>query len=185
MGQNCCRRKIHSWVLILMITAGTICGSYSPSSAQENRLGFGTDIGFITGTADDTVFAFGMNLDYYLDPAFSLGPMLILSPTGDLTEIAIAGVARFHIRLPALNIVPFAGIGFVHADLDSGMGPNRIDTSDTSFYLPIGLAAEFPVSDKISLSTSLVVNIHDLSFDAPVERDQTSIAVLFGIRFGA
>ena len=184
MGHHCCRRTIHCWVMIVMITAGTICGSYSTSSAQENRLGFGTDIGFITGTADDTVFAFGMNLDYYLDPAFSLGPMLLLSPTGDLTEIAVAGVARFHIRLPTLNIVPFAGIGLVYANVDSGMGPNRIETSDTSFYLPIGLAAEFPVSDKIALSTSLVVNIHNLNFAPPVEPDQTSIALLFGFRFG-
>lgn len=72
--------------------------SLGPSSlmAQEpqNRWGFGTDLGLTSGTVNGTVFTLGFNADYYVDRAFSVGPMLLLSPLGDLTQIAVAGVAR-------------------------------------------------------------------------------------------
>ena len=112
--------------------------------AQERTWGFGSDLGFISGTVDGTIFALAFNLDYYPTPAFSAGPMVLFSPGGDLTEVAVAGVGRYHFRFGAFNLVPFTGVGFVHGSLDSTSGPIPVDESDTSFYIPLGLAAEYP-----------------------------------------
>ncbi len=154
--------------------------------AQEpqHRWGFGTDLGFTSGTVNGTVFTLGFNADYYMDRAFSVGPMLLLSPLGDLTQIAAAGVARYHLRTGSLNVVPFAGFGLIHADLSRGSGPGRIDRNDTSWYLPIGISAEYPVNPKLAFASTLIVNLHDINFQPSVEQDHTSVSLLFGIRFG-
>ncbi|HET8579573.1 MAG TPA: hypothetical protein VFL31_01115 [Nitrospiraceae bacterium] len=152
--------------------------------AQENKWGFGTDVGFLSGTVNDTVFALGFNADYYLDRSFSIGPMLQLAPVGDLTQIAMAGVARYHFRTGAINVVPFAGFGLVHADLDRGSGPGSIDTNDTSYYIPLGVTLEWQVARTLALASTVMVNLYDLNLDPPVGRDHTSVAVMFGFRFG-
>ena len=151
---------------------------------EANRWGFGTDLGLTAGTVNDTVFTLGFNADYYLDRAFSLGPMVLLSPIGDLTQIAIAGVGRYHIRAGSMRFVPFAGLGLVHADLDRGSGPGRIDRNDTSWYIPLGISAEYPINPSLAFATTLIVNLHDIKLDPPVERDRTSVSLLFGMRFG-
>ncbi|HXF93048.1 MAG TPA: hypothetical protein VNK46_09845 [Nitrospiraceae bacterium] len=173
-----------------MIFSGTLAAALALplldlAWAGENRWGFGTDLGFWSGTTDGTVFALGFNLDYYLDRSFSFGPMMVLAPTGDLTQIAFAGVAKYHVRLNNdVNLVPFAGIGLVHADLDRGTGPNRIDRNDTSHFIPLGLSAEFQATRNIALATTLMVNLHHITLSPPVPTDNTSVAVMFGIRFG-
>ena len=151
---------------------------------EASRWGFGTDLGLTAGTVNDTVFTLGFNADYYLDRAFSLGPMVLLSPIGDLTQIAIAGVGRYHIRAGSMRFVPFAGLGLVHADLDRGSGPGPIDRNDTSWYIPLGMSAEFPINPSLAFTTTLIVNLHDIKLDPPVERDRTSVSLLFGMRFG-
>lgn len=161
------------------LAATVSLSAVGPALPQENRFGFGTDVGVWTGTVADERFALGFNLDYYLGPAFSVGPMVLLAPTGDLTEIAFAPVVRYHIRLTHLNLVPFAGVGFVHADLERG----RVDDSDTSYYIPLGLTAEVPVSEHIALAGTLLVNLHNLELDPPVGEDDTSVALMFGLRF--
>ena len=146
--------------------------------------GFGSDVGFVSGSVDGTVFALNLNLDYYLDRAFSFGPMLQLVPGSDLTQVAVAGVARYHFRTDFVNIVPFAGIGFIHADLNRGSGPGRVDTNDTSHYIPLGVTFEYQLTRKLALANTVMLNLHDLNLDPPVGRDRTSVAVLFGVRFG-
>ncbi len=173
----CARMRV---ILAASALAATVSlSAVGPALPQENRFGFGTDVGVWTGTVADERFALGFNLDYYLGPAFSVGPMVLLAPTGDLTEIAFAPVVRYHIRLTHLNLVPFAGVGFVHADLERG----RVDDSDTSYYIPLGLTAEVPVSEHIALAGTLLVNLHNLELDPPVGEDDTSVALMFGLRF--
>jgi hypothetical protein len=153
--------------------------------AQANQWGFGTDLGFTSGTVNSTVFTLGFNLDYYLDRNFSFGPMMLLSPTGDLTQIAIAGVARYHLRFSnGINVVPFAGIGLVHASLDTVISGQRVDSNDTSHYIPLGLAVEYQASRNIALSTSLIVNLQHLTLDRPAPVDNSSVSLMFGIRWG-
>jgi hypothetical protein len=158
----------------------------SPLRAEEGRWGFGSDLGFTSGTVDGTVFTLGFNLDYYVDRNFSFGGMMLLSPAGDLFQVAFAGVAKYHIRLKnGLNIVPFTGIGLIHADLDRGTGPGSVDANDTSWYVPIGLSLEYQVLHNIALSSTLIVNLHDINLQPSIpQKDTTSVALLFGVSFG-
>lgn len=156
------------------------------AQADDNRWGFGSDLGLTSGTVNGTVFTMAFSGDYYVDRNFSVGPMMQISPTGDLFQISFAGVARYHFRLNnGINLVPFTGIGLLHADLNRGTGPGRIDRNDTSWYIPIGLSVEYQVVHNLALSSSLIVNLHDINLAPSLpEKDRTSVALLFGFRFG-
>jgi hypothetical protein len=155
------------------------------SGAQENHWGFATDLGLWADTTNNTAFALGFGLDYYMDQNFSFGGLALFTPVGDLTQIAVAGVAKYHLRLTnGINIVPFAGLGLIHADLDRGSGTNRIDRNDTSHFIPLGLSLEYQVGPKIAFASTLMVNLHHITLSAPVPDDNTSVALLFGIRWG-
>jgi hypothetical protein len=157
----------------------------APAAAEENRWGFGTDVGVWTGTTNDSVFAMGLHLDYYMDRNFSFGGLALFTPVGDLTQIAMAGVAKYHLRFSSgVNLVPFAGLGLIHADLDRGTGPGKIDRNDTSHFIPLGLSLEYQVGPTIAFSSTVMVNLHHITLSPPVPDDSTSVALLFGIRWG-
>ena len=88
-------------VVLVSALAGALwlASALVPAYAQENRWGVGTDVGFVAGTVHGTVFNLGFNVDYYLDRNFSVGPMMQITPTGDLFQISFAGVAKYHLRL--------------------------------------------------------------------------------------
>ena len=177
-------RRAGRLTALLVIALVSSVPSVLCAQEPQNRWGFGTDLGFTSGTVNGTVFTLGFNADYYVDRAFSVGPMLLLSPLGDLTQIAAAGVARYHLRTGSLNVVPFAGVGLIHADLNRGSGPGRIDRNDTSWYIPIGISAEYPVNPKLAFASTLIVNLHDINLQPSIEKDHTSVSLLFGLRFG-
>ncbi len=177
------RRGLRFALIVGLVFMALSVGGRGLAQAQGSW-GFGSDIGFWAGTVNDTVFALSLQADYYVDPEFSFGPMMLLAPTGDLTEIAFAGVARYHYRVGSFNIVPFAGIGFVHADLDRGSGPGRVDSNDTSHFIPLGISLEYQLARRLALASTLMVNLHDLTLDPPVGNDRTSVALMFGMRFG-
>ena len=91
-----------------------------------------------------------------------------------------AGVGRYHFRLNnGINVVPFSGIGLLHVDV------GRIDRSDTSWYIPIGVSLEYQAAHNLALSSTLIVNLHDINLSPSISgNDQTSVALLFGFRFG-
>lgn len=174
-------RAIGSCVLALL----TLMSFSHHALAEENRWGFGTDLGVWTGTTNDSVFALGLHLDYYMDRNFSFGGLTLFTPVGDLTQIAMAGVAKYHLRFSnGVNLVPFAGLGLIHADLHQGSGPSRIDRNDTSHFIPLGLSLEYQVGPTIAFSSTLMVNLHHITLSPPVPDDSTSVALLFGIRWG-
>ena len=171
--------------LLALLVVGIVVGA-PQAQADDNRWGFGSDLGLTSGTVNGTVFTMAFSGDYYIDRNFSVGPMMQISPTGDLFQISFAGVARYHFRLNnGINLVPFTGIGLIHADLDRGTGSGRIDRNDTSWYLPIGLSVEYQAVHNIALSSTLIVNLHDINLAPSLpEKDRTSVALLFGFRFG-
>jgi hypothetical protein len=170
--------------LLSFLATGAVV-SASPALAAEQRWGFGSDLGFTSGTVDGTVFTMGFNADYYIDRNFSVGPMMQISPMGDLFQISFAGVGRYHFRLNnGINLVPFTGIGLIHADLDRGTGPGSIDRNDTSWYIPIGVSLEYQAAHNLALSSTLIVNLHDIDLSPSLSQDDnTSVALLFGFRF--
>jgi len=171
--------------LVAILAAGALLSAPSVQ-ALENRWGFGSDLGFTSGTVDGTVFTLALNGDYYLDRNFSIGPMMQISPTGDLFQISFAGVARYHFRLNnGFNLVPFTGMGLIHADLDRGTGPGSIDRNDTSWNIPLGLTLEYQAAHNLALASTLIVNLHDINLSPSLsEHDHTDVALLFGFRFG-
>lgn len=152
------------------------------TQAQESRIGFTTDLGLLQGAPDGSHFAMSFGLDYYVDPSFSFGLMTLFTPASSLNTYAFAGVAKYHIRFDRFTLVPFAGLGFVHMNLDK-ISPTRVDDHSTSHWIPIGVSAEYTVSEKIALSTTLMLNLHRIRLN-PIERDDTSLALLFGVHFG-
>ena len=155
------------------------------AQANDNRWGFGSDLGLTTGTVHGTVFTLAFNGDYYIDRNFSVGPMMQISPMSDLFHVSFAGVGRYHFRLHnGINLVPFSGFGLLHVDLDRGTGPGRVDRNDTSWYIPIGLSLEYQATHNLALSSTLIVNLHDVNLSPSLsESDRTSVALLFGFRF--
>jgi hypothetical protein len=170
--------------LLALLLLGTAVG-VPQAQADDNRWGFGSDLGLTSGTVNGTVFTMAFSGDYYIDRNFSIGPMMQITPMGDLFQISFAGVARYHFRLNnGINLVPFSGIGLIHADLDRGTGPGRIDRNDTSWYIPIGLSVEYQATHNIALSSTLMVNLHDINLAPSLpEKDRTSVALLLGFRF--
>lgn len=171
--------------LFAILVAGAT--AFAPRAhADENRWGFGSGLGFTAGTVNDTVFNLAFSADYFLDRNFSVGPLMQLSPTGDLFQISFAGVGRYYFRLNnGINLVPFTGIGLLHADLDRGVGAGRIDRNDTSWYIPIGVSLEYQATHNLALTSTLIVNLHDINLSPSLqENDTSSVAMLFGFRFG-
>ena len=171
--------------LLAILIAGAVV--FAPrAQADETRWGFGSGLGLTSGTVNGTVFNLAFSGDYYLDRNFSVGPMMQISPMGDLFQISFAGVGRYYFRLNnGINLVPLMGIGLIHADLDRGTGPGRVDRSDTSWYIPIGVSLEYQASHNLALTSTLIVNLHDIDLSPSLsEKDQTSVALLFGFRFG-
>lgn len=162
-----------------------LVGGRNDARAQDSGWGFGTDLGFISGTTNNTVFALNFQTDYYVAKEFSLGPMFQWVPVGDLKQYAFAGAFRYHYRATdRFNLVPFAGIGFIHADLDTFRDGVRIDRNDTSHWIPIGMAFEYQATPRLAFSNTVMLNLHDINLSPSLTRDSTSVTVLFGMRFG-
>jgi len=77
----------------------------NPPVWAENPWGMGIDLGFLADTVDDTMLTMSFQGDYYLDSKFSIGPQLLLSAGDNLTQLTVAGVARYHIPLGAVSVI--------------------------------------------------------------------------------
>jgi len=171
-------------LLAILVASSAVFASRA--QADEARWGFGSGLGFTSGTVNGTVFNLAFSGDYYLDRNFSVGPLVQINPTGDLFQISFAGVGRYYFRLNnGINLVPFTGIGLIHADLDRGTGPGSIDRNDTSWYVPLGVSLEYQATHNVALTSTLIVNLYDINLSPSLsENDTTSVAMLFGFRFG-
>jgi hypothetical protein len=170
-----------------LVGAVVCAGLVNPlwAGADDNQWGFGSDLGFTSGTVNGTVFSLGCYLDYYIDRNFSVGPMMQISPMGDLFQIAFAGVGRYHLRFTnGVNLVPFFGFGLIHADLDRGTGPGSIDRNDTSWYVPVDLSVEHQVVHNIALTSTPQVNLYNINLSPSLsENDRSSVTLLLGFRW--
>jgi hypothetical protein len=62
----------------------------NPQARAENPWGFAAGIGFLADTANDTVFTMSFQGDYSVNSEFSIGPQLLITPGGDLTQISLS-----------------------------------------------------------------------------------------------
>src|SRR5262249_28364664 len=104
-------------LFVILVAGATVFASRA--NANDNRWGFGSGLGFTSGTVNGTVLNLAFSGDYFLDRNFSVGPLMQITPTGDLFQVSFAGVGRYYFRLNnGINLVPFTGIGLIHVDLD-------------------------------------------------------------------
>ncbi len=137
----------------------------------------GGSLGFISNTTDGTVFAFNLNFDRFLNEQISLGPLVQLGFSGDLTQTGVSGQGKYWFDLPGtserLKAAFEGGIGFIHASQDR---------DDTSFLIPIGASLYYWTTDSLSLGATFLLNFTDL--DVGFGNDTNIMpALAFGVRF--
>src|SRR6476619_3708175 len=91
---------------LTLFVSGSLCTGTGAIGQEGWR--FGADVGPFFKTSDGTVMGFGLNADYFITEEFSVGPAAQFLPFGDLTQIHMAAVARYHVRTNFdFNLVPF------------------------------------------------------------------------------
>ncbi len=159
------RRLICAGVIIVAFVALTPFAEAQQAQSKDQRAGrfiLGAGMGLQANTPDGTAFALGLNGDYYVTQGLSVGPLLQLGFTGDLFQFGLTGQAKYTFdikEIPALKPHVEAGVGFIYADLDRGrLGSEH----DTSFLFPLGIGAEYRLTNSISLDSTALFNFTDL-----------------------
>lgn len=163
--------------LMLAVPAGA---QQKTAERRKGKFTVGAALGLQGDTADGTAFAIGVSGDYFLTDNISVGPLLQIGLTGDLTQIGVSAQAKYTLDLPDIpDLTPHfqGGIGFIHADVDRGP---FFDADDTSFLIPVGFGADYRLTRDISLESTLLFNFTDL--DGGVN-DSFFITWFVGARF--
>jgi hypothetical protein len=148
-------------LLVLLVPHAVEAQQVPEAASRAGKFVFGAGLGLQGYTADGTAFALGLSGDYFLTNALSIGPLLQMGFTGDLFQLGLTAQLKYTFDLPeipALKPRVEVGIGFIYADLDQPGG----SVDDTNFLIPLGLGAEYKLSDRISLDTTLLFNFTDL-----------------------
>lgn len=168
-------------VLLLILTLGGF-GPYFVGTAQaaDPKAGDwtgGAAIGFLGNTPDATAFAANFNADVFLTSEVSIGPLLQLGATGDLTQIGLSGQAKYWVELSKIDkrakLTLQAGIGFLHADLHE---------SDTSWLIPLGVGLDYALTQRVGLTATFLLNFTDIHTGRGTDA-HVMPGLTFGIRF--
>jgi len=166
---------------IVVLSIGFIMGFVTcfgsvPLQAAEEWTG-GAAVGFLANTPDSTAFAANLNVERFMNHNLSLGPLLQLGATGDMTLIGFSGQAKYWIDLPDTNnrakLNLQAGVGFVHADFFR---------DDTSWLIPIGVGFDYKLNETLALTTTFLINFTDLHTGGGTDA-HIMPGLTFGIRF--
>jgi len=117
----------------------------------------GVSGGFLGDTPDGTAFAVNLNAERVLLENFSVGPLLQLGVTGDSSQVGLSGQVKYWIDIPntgkKLKVTPQIGLGFVH---------NSFRRGDTSWLIPLGVGADYALTDRLNLTGTFLLNVSDL-----------------------
>ncbi len=149
--------------------------------AEDQRWGFGVDLGLLNETIDKQVFALGGNVDYYVTGNFSAGPMVQIAPGSDLTQVNGWAVAKLHFRTRYFDIAPFTGPGLTWARVGAGRLSSKSD-DDASLSMVLGLELQFGVIGRFAFAVSGMYAAYNLDFGQAGE-DKGLTALMFGARF--
>ena len=125
-------------------------------------------------------FALNFNADANMNQHVSIGPLLQLGFTDDLTLVGLSGQGKYAIRIQEwgkrFKMILQGGIGFVHAD----KGP-----SDTSFLIPMGVRVDYQINPSLAFKSDFLLNFTDLDFGRGRGHDDTNVmpSLTFGVRF--
>ena len=167
-------------VLWGILTISTLAHAADPQPQKPWNVG-GT-MGFLANTPDDTAFALNFNADANLNRQVSIGPLLQLGFTDDLTLVGLSGQGKYAIPLSELGerfkLILQGGIGFVHAD----KGP-----SDTSFLIPLGIGVDYQINSQLAFKSDFLLNFTDLDLGRGRGNGHNDTNVMpsltFGVRF--
>jgi len=174
-------------IFVLLFVAWMSIWGVAPSEAQDHRAGqmvLGVDIGPALGTIDDSAFALSLSGDYYTSRNLSVGPLLQMAFTGNLSQFALSGQLKY--TFDVLQGNPFrpnvqAGLGFVTANHDNVSGQAGGSLSDTSYVVPIGIGFEYKVKGGFYLSTTALLNFTNLN-NSGAGKWQDSLSLMLGVR---
>jgi hypothetical protein len=173
------RRLIWTGVIIVVFLALTQFADAKQGS-KDQRIGsfiFGVGLGLQADTPDGTSLALGLSGDYYLTQGFSIGPLLQMGFTDDLFQLGLSAQAKYAFdlaKIPDLKPHIEGGIGFIYSDLE-----RRRDEDDVSFLIPVGIGAEYRLTNSISLDTTFLFNFTDLD----VRDEDFFFTWLVGLKF--
>lgn len=174
--ESSCRKMILVAFTISLMAAGTasFCKAAEPRATAWSG---GIGIGFLGNTPDGTAFAANLNADYFVTPYVSLGPLMQIAATGDLSQLGLSGQVKHWFDLPDLDkrlkLNLQGGIGFLHANLHG---------SDTSWLIPIGIGVDFALNEKLSLTSTFLLNFTDVHTGQGTDA-HIMPGLTFGIRF--
>jgi len=173
MGNITINLKISLLTLLLFLVV-----NMSSYSQDEKKFGFGAELGFISGTINNTEFMLGFNGDYRAAENFSFAEMISFTPTGDLFQINANSVARFNIPLEYVSIIPYMGIGFSYGSIEAA------GVSENSFSLsfPLGLSVTYFVAQQIQATGRIQFAITNLDY-GELGKDSNYLMFMFGFRF--
>ncbi len=166
-------------ILVLMIALCATAASAEEPASRKGQWSLGGELGFISHTPERDAFAMNIRADRFNDEFFSLGPLLQLGLNGDLQQIALSGQFKywhtFGLRQPTPTMTLQAGFGFVHADAATD--------SDTSWIIPLGIGFDYPLADRLSLSSTLLLNITHLEAGSLTGAVNIMPSITVGLRF--
>lgn len=163
--------------ILLLATAGNAFAETDSSLVRTKPWQAGVGIGFLANTPDDTAFATNLNVDYFLDDHWSLGPLVQLAFTDDLALYGFSGQAKYW--FPAWDTAgrtrPYAqaGVGLVHA---------AFQRDDTSWLVPLGIGLQHTLDNGVGLYGAFLLNFTDLDTGRGTDADLMP-GVTFGVQF--
>src|SRR5256712_3662494 len=153
--------RLSVWLAAVAMATGLIgYGGRGVAEGGEAKAGAwmgGAGFCFLADTPSGTAFALNLNAETFLAPKFSGGPLLQLRFTSDASQVGLSGQAEFWVDVPKIakgfKVTPQVGLGFVH---------NSSREGDTSWLIPLGVAADYALTNKLNVTTTFLLNFTKL-----------------------
>lgn len=130
---------------------------YLAPEQAAGRWTAGSSMGFLGSTPDGTALALNGNVNYHVTDQFSVGPLVQVGVTDDMTQVGLSGQGKYGIPMPGTQgrgkFTLQGGMGFVHSDFLQ---------DDTSWLVPLGVGYEYALESGVDLTATSLVNITDL-----------------------
>jgi hypothetical protein len=165
------RRSLIVLCFMLAVCGWSLLARSLPAGADTNgdhlRAGQwsgGAGMGFLGNTPDGVLeFAFNGHADYFIAERISIGPLAQYAGVGNDFLFGLSAQAKYWWDIPGTNatrLVIQGGAGFIRAgikDTDSG-----IANTYGSFLIPIGIGIDHAISERLSLTADLFINLTSL-----------------------